>query len=88
MGRSGDFAGKTRDSTLGLGFSPSRSWYWKDMETMLITLGDKEIWDSYYVFEDRNKIQNKPKDLAQRYKVNINQHKYDILHLDLNISIS
>lgn len=57
------------------------------METMLITLGDKEIWDSYYVFEDRNKIQNKPKDLAQSYKVNINQHKYDILHLDLNVSI-
>lgn len=57
------------------------------METVLITLEDKEIWDSYYVFEDRNKIQNKPKDLAQSYKVNINQPKYDILHLDLNISI-
>lgn len=39
------------------------------------------------MFEDRNKIQNKPEDLAQSYKVNINQHKYDILYLDLNICI-
>lgn len=39
------------------------------------------------MYEDRNKIQNKPENLAQSYKVNINQHKTDILHLDLNIYI-
>lgn len=45
---------------------------------MLITVADKAKKDEIaiaIVFEDRNKIQNKPEDLAHSYGVNINQGK-------------
>lgn len=56
---------------------------------MLVTLADKGKKDEIAImFDDRNKIQNKPEDLAQSYKMNINHDKYEVLHLDLNIPIS
>lgn len=56
---------------------------------MLVTLADKGKKDEIAImFDDRNKIQNKPEDLAQSYKMNINHGKDEVLHLGLNISIS
>ena len=55
------------------------------MGTISITLADKD--EIAIMFQDRNKIQNKPEDIAQSYKVNIHQGKYEVLHLGLNISI-
>lgn len=56
---------------------------------MLVTLADKGKKDEIAImFDDRNKIQNKPEDLAQSYKMNINHGKYEVLYLGLTISIS
>ena len=56
---------------------------------MLVTLADKGKKDEMAItFDDRNKIQNKPEDLAQGCKMNINHDKYEVLHLGLDISIS
>lgn len=58
------------------------------METTLVTLADKGKKDEIAIMlEDRNKIQNKPEDLAQSYKMNINQDKYEVVCLDFNIPI-
>lgn len=56
---------------------------------MLVTLADKGKKDEIaLMFDNRNKIQNKPEDLAQSYKMNINHDNYEVLHLSLNVSIS
>lgn len=56
----------------------------KILKAMLATLADREKKDEIaFMFEDRNKIQNKLEDLAQSYKMNINQDKYEVLHLGL-----
>lgn len=55
------------------------------MGTISITLADKDEIGT--MFQDRNKIQNKPEDIAQSDQVNINQGKYEVLHLGLNIAI-
>lgn len=55
------------------------------MGAVSITLADKD--EIATMFQDRNKIQNKPEDIAQSYQVNINQGKYEVLQLGLNIAI-
>ena len=56
---------------------------------MLVTLADKgKKAEIAIMLEDRNKVRNKPEDLAQNHKMNISQDKYEVLHLDLNLSVS